>query len=229
LMMRLLSAQARVSGFKIKKGQLGENDFPKIVQAASIIAQEQPIYIDETPAMSILEMRAKARRLHRETPLSLIIVDYLQLMRGTIRRADLRTQEISEISAALKAIAKELSVPVISLSQLNRSVESRHDKHPIMADLRESGSIEQDADLICFVYRDEVYNPDTPDKGVAELIVAKHRNGPTGTVRLAFQPEFTLFENLAQDDNYDYLGDDLDTSTGTISDSGFDELEDDMI
>jgi replicative DNA helicase len=155
-------------------------------------------------------MRAKARRLHREGPLSLIVVDYLQLMRGSARSSERREQEISEISASLKAIAKELSVPVIALSQLNRAVENRTDKRPLMADLRESGAIEQDADIIGFVYRDEVYNPETQDKGVAEFIIAKHRNGEVGTVRLGFQGEFTLFVNLEQDsEDYDYLGADL--------------------
>ena len=166
-------------------------------------------FIDETPALSVLEMRAKCRRLQREHPLSLIIVDYLQLMQGSKRNSERREQEISEISASLKALAKELSVPVIALSQLNRGVESRTDKRPVMADLRESGAIEQDADLIAFVYRDEVYNTDTQDKGVAELIVSKHRNGAVGTVRLAFQSEFTTFEDLAEENAYDYLGDDL--------------------
>lgn len=208
IVMRMLCSEARVSASRVRSGKLGESDFPRLVEAASQIAHAD-IFIDDTPAISVLEMRAKARRLHRETPLSLVVVDYLQLMRGSARRQERREQEISEISSSLKALAKELSVPVIALSQLNRGVENRTDKRPIMADLRESGAIEQDADLICFVYRDEVYNPDTPDKGVAELIVAKHRNGPIGTVQMAFQGEHTLFENLASEKSYDFLGGDL--------------------
>ncbi|MCC6952871.1 MAG: replicative DNA helicase [Deltaproteobacteria bacterium] len=206
--MRMLCSEAKVSASKVRSGKLGESDFPKLVDAASRLAQAN-IFIDDTPAVSVLEMRAKARRLHREKPLSLIVVDYLQLMRGASLRPERREQEISEISGGLKALAKELRVPVVALSQLNRAVESRQDKRPMMSDLRESGAIEQDADLIGFVYRDEVYNPDTPDKGVAELIVGKHRNGPVGTVRLAFLGEFTLFENLAENNEYDYLGADL--------------------
>ncbi len=207
--MRLLCSEAKVSNSRVRSGKLQDSDFPRLVDAASKISQAD-IFIDDTPAISVLEMRAKARRLHRESPLSLVIVDYLQLMRGSYRSAERREQEISEISASLKALAKELSVPVIALSQLNRAVENRNDKRPLMADLRESGAIEQDADIIGFVYRDEVYNQDTPDKGIAELIISKHRNGEIGTVRLGFQGEFTLFVNLEQDaDDYDYLGADL--------------------
>ena len=168
-----------------------------------------------------MEMRAKARRLHREKPLSAIFVDYLQLMKASSRRIERRDQEISEISSSLKALAKELDIPVVALSQLNRAVESRHDKRPIMADLRESGAIEQDADLIGFVYRDEVYNgEESPDKGIAEIIVAKHRNGPVGTIRLGFQGKYTLFVDLDESNQeYDYLGDDL-----ILSDSDDDDL-----
>lgn len=215
---RLLCSEAKVSNSRVRSGKLQDSDFPRLVDAASKISQAE-IFIDDTPAISILEMRSKARRLHKEGPLSLIVVDYLQLMRGSARTSERREQEISEISAGLKAIAKELSVPVIALSQLNRAVESRNDKRPMMADLRESGAIEQDADIIGFVYRDEVYNPDTADKGVAEFIIAKHRNGEVGTVRIGFQGEFTLFVNLEEEsDGYDYLGADL----------GMDE-EDDLI
>ena len=208
IVLRLLCSQAKVSSSKVRSGNLGESDFPRLVDAASELSQA-PIYIDDTPALSVLEMRAKARRLHKEQELSMIVVDYLQLMRGGSRRVERREQEISEISSSLKALAKELNLPVIALSQLNRSVESRQDKRPMMSDLRESGAIEQDADIISFVYRDEVYNPDTPDKGVAEFIIGKHRNGPVGTVRLAFQNEYTLFENLAEEEAYDYLGGDI--------------------
>lgn len=208
IVMRILCSQAKVSSGKIRSGKLNDSDFPRLVDAASKISQAK-IYIDDTPAISVLEMRAKARRLHRENPLSLVLVDYLQLMRGTSKKSERRDQEISEISGALKALAKELHVPVIALSQLNRAVETRTDKRPIMADLRESGAIEQDADIIGFVYRDEVYNPDTTEKGVAELIVSKHRNGAIGTIRLAFLPEYTVFENLVEDSDYDYLGPEL--------------------
>lgn len=209
IVMRLLCSEAKVSNSRVRSGKLAESDFPKLVDAASKISCAE-IFIDDTPAISVLELRAKARRLHRESPLSLIVVDYLQLMRGSSRTAERRDQEISEISSALKAIAKELSVPVIALSQLNRAVESRNDKRPMMADLRESGAIEQDADIIGFVYRDEVYHPETMDKGVAELIISKHRNGAVGTVRLGFQGEITLFVNLEEDhETYDYLGADL--------------------
>ncbi len=216
--LRLLCSEARVSNSKVRSGHLGESDFPKLVDAASNIAQAD-LLVDDTPAISVLEMRAKARRLHKEKPLSMIVVDYLQLMKGSSRNAERREQEISEISSSLKAIAKELSVPVIALSQLNRAVETRQDKRPIMADLRESGAIEQDADVIGFVYRDEVYNPETSDKGVAEFIIAKHRNGPIGTVRLAFQGEFTLFCDLEEShDEYDYLGGDLSMAEGDDDD-----------
>lgn len=209
IVIRLLCSEARVSNSKVRSGHLGESDFPKLVDAASKLSQAD-IYIDDTPAISVMEMRAKARRLHREKPLSAIVVDYLQLMRGSQRAMDRRDQEISEISASLKALAKELDVPVLALSQLNRAVESRHDKRPIMSDLRESGAIEQDADIIGFVYRDEFYNPESQDKGVAELIIAKHRNGAVGTVRLGFQGEFTLFVDLEESvEDFDYLGDDL--------------------
>lgn len=196
LVLRMLCSEARVSNSKVRTGHLGESDFPRLVDAASRIA-EAPIFIDDTPAITIMELRAKARRLHRESPLGLIIVDYLQLMRSPSYMHS-REQEIADISRSLKAIAKELQVPVVALSQLNRSVESRQDKHPLMSDLRESGAIEQDADLIMFIYRDEVYNPETIDKGIAEIIIAKQRTGPTGPVRLAFSGEFTRFDNLEE-------------------------------
>ena len=208
IVQRLLCSEARVSNSKIRSGQLGESDFPRIVDAASRIAQSE-MYIDDTPAISVLELRAKARRLHRERPLSLIIVDYLQLMRASSKRVERREQEISEISGSLKALAKELKIPVIALSQLNRGVEGRQDKRPMMSDLRESGAIEQDADIIGFVYRDEVYNPDTPDQGISEFIIAKHRNGATGVVRLGFQKEITSFVNLSTDQTYDCMGADM--------------------
>jgi replicative DNA helicase len=194
LVLRLLCSEARVDNSKVRTGHLGERDFPRLVDAASRIA-EAPVFIDDSPAITVTELRAKARRLNREHPLSLIVVDYLQLMRSP-GYSHSREQEISDISRSLKALAKELSVPVIALSQLNRSVESRNDKRPVMSDLRESGAIEQDADIIMFIYRDEVYNQQSPDKGVAELIISKQRTGPTGTVRVAFSPEFTRFDSL---------------------------------
>jgi len=220
IVMRLLCSEARVSNSRVRSGKLGEADFPRLVDAASKLASAD-IYIDDSAALSVLEMRAKARRLHREKPLSLIVVDYLQLMRGSSRKIERREQEISEISRSLKGLAKELNVPVIALSQLNRGVETRQDKRPIMADLRESGAIEQDADIIGFVYRDEVYHPETQDKGIAEFIVAKHRNGPVGTVRLGFQADHTLFVNLEQEEeNYgSFLGADL-----NLASDGDDEL-----
>ena len=208
LVTRLLSTEARVSSSKMRSGKFGEGDFIKLVDAASKISSAG-IFIDDTPGLSVLEMRAKARRLHREHQLSAIFIDYLQLMRAPQRgKSETREQEIAEISRSLKALAKELNVPVVALSQLNRAVETRTDKRPLMADLRESGAIEQDADIIGFVYRDEVYNPDTPDKGIAELIIGKHRNGPIGTVQLAFHSDYTSFENLEKHaEDYDvYTG-----------------------
>lgn len=196
LVLRMLCAEARVDNSKVRSGHLQERDFPRLVDAASHIA-EANVFIDDTAAITITELRAKCRRLNRDNKLSLIVIDYLQLMRSPAYSHS-REQEIADISRNLKAIAKELSVPVIALSQLNRSVESRNDKRPMMSDLRESGAIEQDADLIMFIYRDEVYNPDTPDKGVAELIIAKQRTGPIGNVRLAFSPEFTRFDTLEE-------------------------------
>jgi replicative DNA helicase len=174
---------------------VGEVDWPKLTTAAGRLS-EAPIYIDDTPAISVLEMKAKARRLKAEHGLGLVILDYLQLMRG---RGPSREQEISEISRSLKSLAKELEVPVVALSQLNRQVEARSDRRPQLADLRESGAIEQDADVIMFIYRDEVYNKseDNPEKGLAEVIVGKQRNGPTGLVKLSFLKEYTRFENLA--------------------------------
>jgi replicative DNA helicase len=197
LSVRMLSAESRVDSQRMRKGFLGETDWPKLTAAAGRLS-DAPIYIDDTPAITVIEMKAKARRLKSDAGLGLIILDYLQLMRGSAYR-DSREQEISEISRSLKALAKEISVPVIALSQLNRKVEDRTNRRPMMADLRESGAIEQDADVIAFIYRDEVYNQseDNPEKGIAEIIIGKQRNGPTGTIKLAFQEKFTRFENLA--------------------------------
>ena len=200
LVMRMLCSEARVDNSKVRCGNLGERDFPRLVDAASKITNA-PIFIDDTAAISITELRAKARRLHKDTPLKAIFIDYLQLMRSPSYKQN-REQEIADISHSLKALAKELNIPVIALAQLNRSVENRTDKRPLMSELRESGAIEQDADIIMFIYRDEVYNKETTeDKGVAEIIIAKHRNGSTGTVRLAFSSEITRFDNLEEQRN----------------------------
>ncbi len=203
LTMRLLCSTGLVDSQRVRTGRLHDDDWPKLSRAVGMLT-EAPIYIDDTPAISVLEMRAKVRRLAAQYPLGMIIVDYLQLMRGR-NSTENRTQEISEISRSLKAMAKELKVPVVALSQLNRSLESRPDKRPMMSDLRESGAIEQDADVICFIYRDEVYNKaeDNPSKGIAEIIIGKQRNGPTGTVKLTFIKEHTMFENLSPFDEPD--------------------------
>lgn len=195
VVQRLLCSTARVDASKLRGGFLSESDWPKLTRAAGQLS-EAAIYIDDTPALSVLEMRAKSRRLQREKGLGIVLVDYLQLMRVS-GRVESREREISEISRSLKALAKELNVPVVALSQLNRAVENRQDKRPQLADLRESGAIEQDADVIAFVYRDEMYNRESPDKGVAEIIIGKQRNGPTGIVKLAFINEYTRFEDLA--------------------------------
>ncbi len=195
--MRLLCAEAKVDGSKLRRGFLKESDWPKLTTAAGVLS-ESPIFVDDTPDLSVLELRAKARRLKAEKNIGLVILDYLQLMRGR-HGVERREQEISEISRSLKALAKELNVPVIALSQLNRRVEERGDKMPQLSDLRESGAIEQDADVILFIYRDEVYNrsPDNPKKGIAEIIVGKQRNGPMGRVKLAFLEPFATFEDYS--------------------------------
>jgi replicative DNA helicase len=198
LVLRMLCSESRINNSNVRTGNLSERDFARIVDGASRISEAE-IIIDDTPAITITELRAKARRLHRDHQLGMIVVDYLQLLRSPAY-SNSREQEISDISRSLKALAKELHVPVIALSQLNRSVESRNDKRPMMSDLRESGAIEQDADLIMFIYRDEVYNKETPDKGVAEIIIAKQRTGPTGAVRVAFSGEYTRFDNLEESD-----------------------------
>ncbi|HET7687109.1 MAG TPA: replicative DNA helicase [Candidatus Macondimonas sp.] len=198
LAMRMISSLGRIDQSKVRTGRLSDTDWPRITSAATLIA-EAPMFIDDSPALSPTEIRARARRLKREHGLGLIVVDYLQLMQVPGNKEN-RTTEISEISRSLKALAKELSVPVIALSQLNRNLEQRPNKRPVMSDLRESGGIEQDADLIVFIYRDEVYNPESSDKGTAEIIIAKQRNGPTGTVRLTFLGQYTRFENFASED-----------------------------
>lgn len=198
LVQRLLCMESRVDGGRLRGGYLNDDDWPRLTAAASTLS-EAPIFIDDTPGLSTMELRAKCRRLAKNHQLGFVVIDYLQLMRVK-GKIESREREIAEISMTLKAIAKELNIPVLALSQLNRSLESRQDKRPVMSDLRESGSIEQDADLIMFLYRDDVYHPDTDQPGVAEIILAKHRNGPTGIVKLAFLNEYTRFENLADDD-----------------------------
>lgn len=197
---KLVSGLARVEAKRLKTGRLAERDWPRLAQCMDQLSKTR-IHIDDSGDLTIMDMRARCRRLlSMEKKLDLVIVDYLQLMRGSkggSKNDFSREREISEISRGLKALAKELKVPIIALSQLNRGVESRQDKRPMLSDLRESGAIEQDADMVCFVYRDEVYNKDSEDKGVAELILAKHRAGETGTIRLAWLADYTLFANLA--------------------------------
>jgi len=201
LVQRMLCSRAEVDASKLRGGFLAESDWPRLTRAAGLLS-EASIFIDDSPALNVLEVRAKARRLQREHGLGLVIVDYLQLMRS-VGRPESREREISEISRSLKALAKELSVPVIALSQLNRGVEARQDKRPQLADLRESGAIEQDADVIAFIYRDEMYHPESADAGKAEVIIGKQRNGPTGRVMLAFRSHITRFDDFAQGmDNY---------------------------
>jgi len=201
LVMRMLGSIGRLDQHKVRTGRLQDDDWQKLTYAVGKL-NDAPIFIDESAALTALELRARARRLHRQCgKLGLIVVDYLQLMSGS-SQGENRATEISEISRSLKALAKELSVPVIALSQLNRSLEQRPNKRPVMSDLRESGAIEQDADLILFIYRDEVYNPDTQDKGVSEIIIGKQRNGPIGTIRLTFLGEYTRFENFAHSGQY---------------------------
>jgi replicative DNA helicase len=194
LALRMLCAEARIDSSRLRRGYLDKNEWGRLVNGANDLS-ELPIFIDDSPGLTALDIRAKARRLQAEHGLSLIIVDYLQLLRGR-GRVENRQQEISEISRSLKALAKELKVPVMALSQLSRAVEQRGDRMPQLADLRESGAIEQDADLIVFIYRDEVYNKETKDKGIAKIVVGKQRNGPTGEVDLAFLKEYARFETL---------------------------------
>ncbi len=195
LVQRLLCSHARVDAHKVRTGYLSASDWPSLTTAAGKLS-EAPIFIDDTPGISVLELRAKARRLKAHHNIGLIALDYLQLMRGTAG-VESRQQEISEISRSLKALARELNVPVIAISQLSRAVESRTDHRPQLSDLRESGAIEQDADVVVLLIREEYYNPSEQNRGIAEAIIAKQRNGPVGTVKLAFIKEYTRFENLA--------------------------------
>ncbi|HSS71535.1 MAG TPA: replicative DNA helicase [Casimicrobiaceae bacterium] len=202
LAMRLIGSVGRLDQHKIRTGQLSPDDWERLSDALGKLS-DAAIHVDETAALNPLELRARARRLARQYggKLGAIVVDYLQLMQA-VAQGENRATEISEISRSLKALAKELRVPVLACSQLNRSLEQRPNKRPIMSDLRESGAIEQDADVILFIYRDEVYNEDSQDKGVAEIIIGKQRNGPIGTVKLAFLGQYTRFENLAQPGKY---------------------------
>lgn len=201
LVMRMLSSLCRIDQQRLRTGKLSEDDWPRITSTVSMLS-DIVLYIDDTPALSPAEMRARARRLAKEQgQLGLIVVDYLQLMQVPGNNEN-RTAEISEISRSLKSLAKELKVPVIALSQLNRGLEQRTDKRPVMSDLRESGAIEQDADVIVFIYRDEVYNENSPDKGTAEVIIAKQRNGPIGKVRVTFLGQYTRFENFSRAGQY---------------------------
>ncbi len=204
LVIRMLSSLGRIDQSRVRTGKLEQDDWPKLASATEKLKGTQ-VFIDDTPALTPTELRSRVRKLVREQgSLGMIMVDYLQLMRVAGANEG-RTAEISEISRSLKAIAKEFKVPVVALSQLNRSLEQRPNKRPVNSDLRESGAIEQDADVIMFIYRDEVYNEDSPDKGVAEIIIGKQRNGPIGTCRLSFQGQFTRFENLARND-YEHYG-----------------------
>jgi replicative DNA helicase len=198
LVQRLLASESRIDSNYLRAGRINQNQWEPLSRAIGTLSQ-LPIYIDDTPNPGLGEIRSNARRLQSEIPggLGLIMIDYIQLMGGG-DAVDGRVQELSKITRSLKGLARELNVPIIALSQLSRGVESRTNKRPLMSDLRESGSIEQDADLIILLYRDEYYNPDTPDRGICELILAKHRNGPVGTVKLLFDPQYTRFENLAQ-------------------------------
>ncbi len=196
LVQRMLCSQARVDAHKVRSGYLSPSDWPKLTSAAGRLSSSA-VFIDDTPAISALELRAKARRLKSQHDIQLIVLDYLQLMRGNTK-TDNRQQEISEISRSIKALARELSIPIIALSQLSRAVESRQDHRPMLSDLRESGAIEQDADLVVLLMREEYYNATEENKGVAEANIAKQRNGPVGTVKLAFIKEYMRFENLAQ-------------------------------
>ena len=200
LAMRMMSSLGRIDQHKVRTGKLHDDDWPRLTSAVEIL-KDAKLFIDDTPALTPAELRARCRRIKREHNLDLIIVDYLQLMQvpGTTEN---RATEISEISRSLKAMAKELNVPVVALSQLNRSLEQRPNKRPVMSDLRESGAIEQDADVIVFIYRDEVYDEDSMDKGKAEIIIAKQRNGPIGMVKLAFLGQYTRFEDYIEDTGF---------------------------
>jgi replicative DNA helicase len=205
LVQRLISQTTRIPAQALRSGNVKAEDWPKLVRGVAEVSRA-PIWIDDTAGVTLMEIRAKVRRLSSqlngagETPLSLVVVDYLQLMIGgdARNRQENRQQEIAEISRGLKVLARDLDVPVLAIAQLSRAVESRHDKRPMLSDLRDSGAIEQDADMVMFLYRDEYYNPDSDDKGIAEVIIGKHRNGPTGKVQLAWMEQYTKFASLAR-------------------------------
>ncbi|PIG92364.1 replicative DNA helicase [Gloeocapsopsis sp. IPPAS B-1203] len=201
LVQRLLASEAGIESHRMRAGRISQNEWEQLSRAFGNLS-ELPIYIDDTANMTVMEMRSQARRLQAEkgTELALILIDYLQLMEGS--SSDNRVQELSRITRSLKGLARELKVPIIALSQLSRQVEARTNKRPLLSDLRESGSLEQDSDLVLMIYRDDYYNNDTPDRGIAEIIAAKHRNGPTGTVKLLFDPQYTKFKNLAKPPSY---------------------------
>ncbi|AFS71918.1 MULTISPECIES: replicative DNA helicase [Exiguobacterium] len=201
LVMRMLCAEGNVDAQRLRTGQLEDEDWGKLSLAMSSLSQAG-IYIDDTPGIRVNDIRAKCRRLKQEHGLGMIMIDYLQLIQGNGRSSDNRQQEVSEISRSLKSLARELEVPVIALSQLSRGVESRQDKRPMMSDIRESGAIEQDADIVAFLYRDDYYNKETEDANTIEIIIAKQRNGPTGTVKLAFRKEFNKFVDLEPSNSY---------------------------
>jgi len=202
LVQRMLSSHTGIDAQRLRLGKIGDSEWNELTHMSHVLSETQ-IYIDDTPSPSPMEIRTKARRLAAEKSLDLIIIDYLQLMQGGERRSENRVQEISYISRALKGLARELNVPVVALSQLSRAVESRQDKRPVLSDLRESGSIEQDADIVMFIYRDEAYDEDTDRANLADIIVAKHRNGPQGTVTLQFDPTFTRYADLSQEEYQD--------------------------
>lgn len=197
LVNRLFAMEARVDSKTLRNGSLKDEEWSRLIESASVVGNSK-LLIDDTPGITVRELRSKCRKFQLEHGLDIVMIDYLQLMSGSGRRSDSRQQEISDISRALKILARELNVPIIALSQLSRAVEGRTDHRPMLSDLRESGAIEQDADIVMFLYRDEVYNKDTEDKGVAEVIIAKQRNGPIGTVKLAWLADYTKFTNLAK-------------------------------
>ena len=203
LINRMFSLESSVDAQKLRTGQLNDQEWERLIESAGVIGKSK-LMIDDTPGISIAELRSKCRRMKQENGLSMIIIDYLQLMTGSVgKSSESRPQEVSDISRQLKGLARELNVPVVSLSQLSRAVESRPDKRPMLSDLRESGAIEQDADVVMFIYRDEYYNKDSEFKKQAEIIIAKQRNGPVGTVNLAWLGEYTKFANLSrQEDSF---------------------------